>query len=202
MFCGWVSDNISFLLGGRVPSGTKGTIKQRLWFHVCLNLTSPCSRSYINVFLGNGIQLSGCEEQPFVLLSPWVIWGSLCDPFGQQLNLMQPRPTTESLAWLQQMAFGDCICPIIRNPDQNHLFSFLDVSTELGFHCSPNDFQFQVALPTLQPSILPIRNLLLTYPLVPRPPIKQSISSSEGDSCISSLDSSFLTNLSGSTDCT
>lgn len=47
-----------------------------------------------DVILCSGVPLSVYREKPFVLATTYVVWGSPWFSLVQQLNFMQPSPTT------------------------------------------------------------------------------------------------------------
>ena len=79
-----------------VPKRLEG--RRRL--QVLTSSTSICSMSCVEVDLGKGTPLSVCGGQCSVLASAWVVSGSPQDFLCQQLNGIEPSPTTGSLVWL------------------------------------------------------------------------------------------------------
>ena len=86
-----------------------------VWWRFCVgaNWTSPCSVSYMGVFLGEGDLLCVCGGQSIVLAVGWV--------FGDSMGPFWPKIGCNAFSFGDKRLL-DSVLPVIKSP---HIDSFL-----------------------------------------------------------------------------
>lgn len=107
--------------------GVKAPNLQQSDFSVLNELSGSCPQQW-----GSTVSIWRAILYPLIL--DVGVKGFLWDPHGQQLNAMQPNPTTGSFAWLQKM---DNSGFSLLSPPKAHFHRFPEFSIVLGFCTLP-----------------------------------------------------------------